>query len=59
MHKICHVATFNYVTCHNIKPFKMNNHNENKLLNFFVEKCTNYAMWQKLMWQCGSISNHP
>jgi hypothetical protein len=23
----CHMTTFDYVTCHNLRPFKMNNHN--------------------------------
>jgi hypothetical protein len=28
MHKFCHVATFDYVTCQYIIPFKMNNCND-------------------------------
>jgi hypothetical protein len=24
---MCHVATFDYAMCHDLKPFKMNNHN--------------------------------
>jgi hypothetical protein len=39
MHKVCHVATFNYVTCHNIKPFKMKNKNKNFVKNAQIMLC--------------------
>jgi hypothetical protein len=45
MHNLCHMEIFDCATCHNIGPFKMNNHcgkNIYLFLNAQIMPCGNF-----------------